>query len=246
MLPRRQQAAALGAKLPGKGSVWAIQKDLLKGPAGRPGWCWLFFCFLRLVLLAFRSAPFHPVAKLKGPRRSAGLAPPGSGGVHRLFYQVGTIHLKREELNRVMDRADELLRPEGFRCIESEWSQHDQVLRVFVGREGGVNMEDCVRATHLLRDQELIKGLPAGSFNLEVSSPGVEPPLRRLEDFSNALGQNIFVHLTERIGSFRRVSGKLESVNEQKKELTVKAGGGRVIIPLSLVHKASLLYQWGI
>lgn len=153
--------------------------------------------------------------------------------------------MKRDELNKIMDRADEFLRPEGFWCIEAEWNQHDEVLRLFVDREGGVNMDACVQATRILRDEKLVDSLEAGSFNLEVSSPGLERPLRRPSDFQKVTGQEIRVHLTEKIGENRKVQGILIAVAEDG-ELSLEMSGDKLSIPLSSVLKASLIYKWGI
>lgn len=173
-----------------------------------------------------------------------------SQGVYRLyFYQADDISLKnlnkrdlnRAELNRIMERADALLKPDGFWCIEAEWDRQDELLRLYVDQEGGVDMDSCVRATFLLRDQELLAGLPAGSFNLEVSSPGAERPLRRVEDFRSSDGHDIRLQLLDQSeGPGRILTGRLLSVSCEE-ELSLESDEGALTIPLSSVYKASLL-----
>jgi len=144
-----------------------------------------------------------------------------------------------------MDLADSYLEPEGFWCIEAEWNQHDEVLRLFVDKEGGVGMDDCVSATRQLRDQNLLSDREAGSYNLEVSSPGLERPLRRLSDFRSYLGQEVSVHFTEIIEGKRKIEGVLQDVHENG-DITLETSDGNLVFSLTSLHKASLIYKWGI
>ena len=73
----------------------------------------------------------------------------------------------------------------------------DWYLRVFIDKDGGVTLDDCVRMTRLL-DPALDEADPIEqSYCLEVSSPGIERELTRPEHFAFCLGQPVTVRLFE-------------------------------------------------
>ena len=157
-------------------------------------------------------------------------------------FLLGGILLRREELNKTMEIAQGYLKPEGFECIEAEWNEHDQLLRLYVDKPSGVDMDACVQANSLLRDVSCIEGFKAGDYNLEVSSPGVERPLRRLDHFEESIGKEVSVHLAQAIQGKRRLQGTLSRVHEGVLFVTLEKE--EYSIPLSMVHKANIVFNW--
>ena len=152
--------------------------------------------------------------------------------------------MRREELNKIMEIAQGYLEPGGFECIEAEWNEHDQLLRLFVDRPSGVDMEACVEANSLLRDVSCIEGFEAGDYNLEVSSPGVERPLRRSAHFEEAVGKEVSIHLAQALQGKRKLQGTLTRVHEGDLFLELKDDKEEHSVPLALVHKANIVFNW--
>jgi len=95
------------------------------------------------------------------------------------------------------------------------------LVRVLVDTPGGIDLDTLSQANRIispLLDQhpELT---PAGSYELEVSSPGVERTLRTLEHFRRYVGEQVTVKTTEPIDGGRRHRGRLASVGDDAVEL---------------------------
>lgn len=126
---------------------------------------------------------------------------------------------------------------------------HDAV-RVLVDRPGGIDLDSLAslagRVVSPLLDAhpELT---PAGHFSLEVSSPGVERALRRIEHYSRYIGTEISVKTTEAVAGARRHHGTLLCVDEQAITLSPKDGpAGEVLrLPLDRIDRARTVLVWG-
>ncbi len=98
------------------------------------------------------------------------------------------------------------------------------VVRVYLDKPGGIGMDDISEATRristMLDDEDLVPG----RYTLEVSSPGVDRPLRDLRDVAAHEGEKAQVTLTEAVAGRKRFLGAIVSVTEER----VRAGlGGR-------------------
>ena len=120
--------------------------------------------------------------------------------------------MRREQLNKTIDVAQSALGAIGFECIEVEWNQHDELLRIYIDGPNGIDMDACVRANAILADLPLLEGRDSGDYRLEVSSPGVERPLRRIQDFNASLGERVFVRFTSPQHGQKSIEGVLAEV----------------------------------
>lgn len=157
--------------------------------------------------------------------------------------------MNREKLNDIMVLVSSLLTGSelSFRCIEAEWNQHDRILRLFIDRPVGsdlppVGMDDCVTVTRALNESTEVEDLIKGAFNLEVSSPGVERPLRLIEDFLSNSGEQVEVRFKDPVDGSRKLTGEL--LANQADDLQVKLDERVVSFSLENVLKAHVLYDW--
>lgn len=105
----------------------------------------------------------------------------------------------------------------------------DWFLRIFIDKEGGVSINDCVDMTHAI-DKPLDDADPIEqSYCLEVSSPGVERELRRDEHFLKFIGQPVMVKLIRPLENKREYNGILESYENGSFELRLEDGTGLMI-----------------
>ena len=99
----------------------------------------------------------------------------------------------------VADTARGLLEPivarEGFELVEVEWGREGPawVLRLFVDRPGGVNIDHCQELSRLVETVLDVEDFIEPAYNLEVSSPGLDRPLRKPADFERFAGQRVVV-----------------------------------------------------
>lgn len=173
------------------------------------------------------------------------------------------------------------LAPLGYQIVYLEVQSHRQkVLRIFIDFLDGqktIGIEDCVKVTKALDpflDQNSeINALLPGSYELEVSSPGADRPLRTLNDFQRFQGRQVKVHVyrpmtadelanapyQERnpkqknfLGTLTKVEdGKIilslptgTSGKKSKTAITNSAEGTQIAIPLPLISKANLEPQF--
>ena len=97
----------------------------------------------------------------------------------------------------------------GYELVDVETSRGG-LLRVFIDAPKGISVEDCARVSN-----HLSRALPAEGIDyerLEVSSPGLDRPLKRLEDYQRFAGQKASVRLKLPQEGRRRYEGRLEGV----------------------------------
>lgn len=98
-----------------------------------------------------------------------------------------------EHINQIEDVIQPILREHGLELVDVEWRPHGPrgVLRVFVDKPGGVALIDIERASRQVGDILDVADLIEGRYDLEVSSPGLDRPLRKDREFRWALGKSV-------------------------------------------------------
>src|SRR6266487_6540724 len=88
-----------------------------------------------------------------------------------------------------------VVRASGLELVEASFQRGPgrAILRVLVDREGGVDLEATAEAAERIGRRLDLEGFDPGPYTLEVSSPGVERPLRRPPHFAGAVGQRVKV-----------------------------------------------------
>jgi ribosome maturation factor RimP len=81
----------------------------------------------------------------------------------------------------------------GFELVDIELRGHrkDLVLTIFIDKEGGVNLDDCAEASHEVGTLLDVEDAIPGSYRLEVSSPGLDRPLKKAGDYKRFAGKLI-------------------------------------------------------
>lgn len=115
-------------------------------------------------------------------------------------------------------------------------------LRVYIDKEGGVNLTECSEVSEELSEQLDQKDPIKQEYFLEVSSPGVERPLKTKQDFENNVNKNIYVSLYAPIEGEKEFEGVLKSFenNQVTIEYKVKTRIKEVTIPFEKIAKARL------
>jgi len=99
----------------------------------------------------------------------------------------------------IADRARRVLEPvlerDGYELVEVEWGREGArwVLRVFVDRPSGVKIEDCEAVSRTVEPILDVEDFIEPAYSLEVSSPGLDRPLRKPQDFERFAGQRVHV-----------------------------------------------------
>lgn len=122
--------------------------------------------------------------------------------------------------------------------VEYEKEGSSWFLRVFVDKEGGIDIEDCGHISEVL-SQKLDEGDPIrDAYFLEVSSPGAERPLKKAKDFVKAVGKYVHVTTYEPIDGIKEFEGVLSLMDEET--VVVQIGEEKHVIPYEKIASARL------
>lgn len=116
------------------------------------------------------------------------------------------------------------------------------VLRVYIDKQGGVTLDDCAEVSREIGDIIDVSEIIRTEYVLEVSSPGLNRPLRRERDFAWAVGKKIKIRVREAVEGRRNFTGRLEAFKDGM--LSLKTETGRVAIALAAVEKANRIYEF--
>lgn len=147
---------------------------------------------------------------------------------------------------RVTEIVQRVGRPEGIEPVDVEFlgSGRNRLLRIFIDKPTGVTHGDCEfisQQVGTILDVEDV--VPGAGYQLEVSSPGVERKLSKPADFERFSGQKVKVTLTEPVESQRHWEGTLRGIEGNL--IALEPSEGRLVqIPLGIVRKANLKFEW--
>jgi ribosome maturation factor RimP len=117
-----------------------------------------------------------------------------------------------------------------------------QVLSVTVDREGGVDLDTIAQTSEQISRRLDLEGFEPGPYTLEVSSPGIERPLREPRDFWRRVGETVKVKVT-RPESSQTLTGTLVEAGPEKVRLATDAG--EVDVTYDAILSARIVADWG-
>ena len=152
-------------------------------------------------------------------------------------------------LDELIELVNPILDDLGFELVDLDYSREGQdlFLRVFVDKTGGVNLDDCASVSREIGALLEVENVIADAYRLEVSSPGIDRPLKRPADFERFTGERIKVKTKDSVdpddrGHARKTfSGELVGIKEGRiciRQLDKK--GGEVEIALADLVQARL------
>ena len=145
---------------------------------------------------------------------------------------------------KITDLAEPVLDDLGFELVDVEYlSEHGRwVLRIYIDKEGGVTIDDCVNLSREIGDLIDIKDVIEQEYVLEVSSPGLNRPLKKERDFTRVIGKKIKVRMSAPVKGRRNFSGYLKDFKDQK--LYIEVEGELINLSWKEVDKANLVYEF--
>jgi ribosome maturation factor RimP len=97
----------------------------------------------------------------------------------------------------------------GYELVDLEWGRQG-LLRLFIDQPGGIKVEDCVRVSNHLTRMFAVEGI--NYERLEVSSPGLDRPIKTVADFERYRGMLAKVKLAETVDGRKRLMGRIDHV----------------------------------
>jgi ribosome maturation factor RimP len=141
---------------------------------------------------------------------------------------VSATYEKERTLTKQIEREVQTALP-GVEVLAVEL-QNPERFTVFVDHAEGVDHALCARVTDVLRDY-------LREYAVEVSSPGIERPLRKPEHFRNAIGRKVALRTPER----KRLKGEIVGAGEQS--VVIRSGEHTIEIPYDQVVRGNLVYE---
>ena len=133
-------------------------------------------------------------------------------------------------LSSVVETVTKVVTPivteQNFELVDVEFVKEGQnwFLRVFIDKPNGIDIEECALISEKLSDamDNLNPDPIPQAYFLEVSSPGAERPLKKEEDYENALGEYIHISLYATFEGEKQFNGFLKEFNQDTLTLAVK------------------------
>ena len=132
----------------------------------------------------------------------------------------------------------------GFEIVEIEFVQGSRgwVLRVYIDKEGGVTIDDCAAFSRQLDPAlDAEDFFPGRAYALEVSSPGLTRPLKKLADYTRFKGKLVKIKTMEKIGGKNVFRGIING--EREGIITLRVKEEDIQIPFEIIKKATLEFE---
>jgi ribosome maturation factor RimP len=132
----------------------------------------------------------------------------------------------------------QIVEDNGFKLYDIEISEENEhkYYRIYIQKDDGssVNLDECAEVNRIISPIFDVEEPISDAYFLEVSSPGIERPLKTKEHFKNSIGEKVKITMND--GS--KIIGKLQEVTEDKINVKNK------IIPFSNIKKARTYFEW--
>jgi ribosome maturation factor RimP len=125
----------------------------------------------------------------------------------------------------------------GYELVDYDRSGKGRLIRVFIDRPGGIGVEDCARVSNHLSRVFTVESVDYD--RLEISSPGLDRPLRKEQDFLRFAGEKVRIKTRVPVEGQRNFVGVLRESGAGKVE--IEADGRRVSLDLANLDKARLV-----
>ncbi|MEX0806109.1 MAG: ribosome maturation factor RimP [Candidatus Binatia bacterium] len=149
-------------------------------------------------------------------------------------------------VSRIWEFATQIAHGEGMEVVDvelrREGSRGGRVLRLYLDKDGGPNVDDLGRVSRQLSELLDLHDIVEGAYILEVSSPGINRPLKKLEHFQRFIGKRVRVRTGDMIDGRRLFLGILAEVSSDK--IKVEVEGKEYQILFSMIEKSNYEHDW--
>lgn len=148
--------------------------------------------------------------------------------------------------DKIWQMAEPLVVEHGMELIDVEYVKEgaEWYLRLFLDKdsETGIDLDDCELISRALSDLLEVEDPITQAYRLEVSSPGIERPLKRTKDFVRFQGEKVQVKTFSEVDGRKQFIGILGETTEEI--VTVDVDGTIIQIPREKVSKANLVWEF--
>ena len=150
----------------------------------------------------------------------------------------------RENLQTLRRILTSVVETMGYEWVGMEFHPRPThaLLRIYIDSATGITVDDCQRVSHQVSGVLDVENPIAGSYTLEVSSPGLDRPLFEAEHFERFAGAEVRLHLRELLNGRRNLIGRIVGMRDGE-VVIVDSAGQEWRAPLEQIEKARLVPQ---
>lgn len=145
----------------------------------------------------------------------------------------------RENLITLLEPTVEAM---GYELVELDARSNPKsgLIRIYIDKPGGVGLDDCEQVSHQVSGVLDVEDPMPGQYSLEVSSPGLDRPLRTQRHFEQVVGSRIKVELNTPLADRRwRLAGELTGVEDGR--ITLNVDGEPLELEMASLNRARLV-----
>ena len=148
---------------------------------------------------------------------------------------------EKDIIRQVEALAGPLCESEGLEMVHVEYQRESagRILRLYIDRAGGVTLDDCVNVSRQLNDLLDVYLDDIGPYNLEVTSPGPERPLSKLQDYERFKSRKAKIKTRQPVNDQKNFTGIILGV--AAKQVKLLSNEKTVTIPFGDISKARLV-----
>ena len=130
----------------------------------------------------------------------------------------------------------------GYELVGVEYNAAGKhgTLRVYIDREQGVSLDDCAAISHQLSGILDVEEPISQAYDLEISSPGIDRPLFKLDDFERFSGQTAKIKLAVAQQGRKNFKGRLQGVVDSNR-VSIEVDGEVFDLPYADIARANLV-----
>ncbi len=117
------------------------------------------------------------------------------------------------------------------------------LLRIYIDKAGGVTVDDCGTVSHQVSGVLEVEDPISGHYVLEVSSPGLDRPLFKFEDFERFSGNIVQIRLQTPLAGQRNFKGLLQGVDAADQLVELAIDEEIISLPWERIEKARLVFE---
>jgi ribosome maturation factor RimP len=148
---------------------------------------------------------------------------------------------QKDIIKQVEALAEPLCDSEGLELVHVEYQREPggRILRLYIDRAGGVTLDDCANVSRQLNDVLDVYLDDIGSYNLEVTSPGPQRPLSKLQDYRRFKGRKAKIKTWQPVDDQKNFTGIISGVAADQIKLLLNEK--TVVIPFEDISRARLV-----
>ena len=151
----------------------------------------------------------------------------------------------QRNLTQLWDLLEPVVVGMGYELVEIEYnpSTRHGLLRLYIDCAEGVQLDDCTDVSYQVSALLDVEDPIPGQYNLEVSSPGLDRPLRGHKDYERFTGEIVKIKTAIAVDGRRNFKGRLCGVEGD--EINIECDGQQFLLPLASIEKARLVPEYG-